>query len=400
MSKKVVLKLIGALAALVFIAAACGSDDAVDDAVDEVTDAGDDAVDAAGDAADAADDAVDDVTEEAEGAMEEEEEEEGDADDGDAMADAGGNMLTVECGETSSFPAASEPVTDLTVAIVAPSAEDDLAFTQSMVDAVTALGIEPQLTTSTFVVEEAAAAIRGYAEDGIDVVIAHGTQYGGSLEEIAPEFPETSFVWGTASETQGLDNVFAYTPAADQGGYVLGTVAAKLSEAGSIGMVGPIEAGDAALYVDGFVAGAEAEGASVNVTYTGSFGDVALATEAATAHVDAGSDILTGSAQHVVGAISVADANQVPWFGTQSNQVSLSPDLVVASQVYHWEVVLTDIFSAIEGGTLGGEVFELTLENEGLVIEFNGCFELDEEIKGGVGETIAGVVDGSISTGQ
>ena len=96
----------------------------------------------------------------------------------------------------------------LRIAIVAPSASNDLAFSQSMVDAVNAVGetreIEVAVTDGTFIVEEAAAAIRGYAEDGFDLVIAHGSQYGGPLEEIAPDFPDTSFAWGNRCGLQGL----------------------------------------------------------------------------------------------------------------------------------------------------------------------------------------------------
>ena len=148
----------------------------------------------------------------------------------------------------------------LTMAIVAPSASDDLAFSQSMVDSVNALDREITLsiTDGTFIVEEAAAAIRGYAEDGIDVVIAHGTQFGASLAEIAPDFPDTTFIWGTATDTQGLDNVFAYSPASDEGGYVNGVVAAAVSANGKIGVVGPVEAGDAVPYINGFTTAAEA----------------------------------------------------------------------------------------------------------------------------------------------
>ena len=90
---------------------------------------------------------------------------------------------TSECGSSLEVEK-GDSVTDLSVALVAPSAKDDVAFTQSMVDSLTRLGIEPQITDGTFVVEEAAAAIRGYAEDGVEIVIAHGTQYGGSLAEL------------------------------------------------------------------------------------------------------------------------------------------------------------------------------------------------------------------------
>ena len=288
------------------------------------------------------------------------------------------------------------------IAIIAPSASNDLAFTQSIVDAVDVIkgemgNVEVAVTDGTFIVDDAAAAIRGYADDGFDLVIAHGSQYGGSLQEIAPDFPDISFAWGTAADTFGLANVFSYEAASDEGGYVMGAMAAALSDSGVIGVVGPIEVGDAKLYVDGFAAGAAA--ATVNINYTGSFSDVALASEAGQAHVAAGADIMTGTAQMVVGAIGVADDQGILWFGAQANQASLAPDIVVASQVYHWEVILRDIISNIEGGTLGGEIYSINLANGGEVIEYNDGYALPADVMQIAEDTIAGIIDGSISTG-
>ena len=309
--------------------------------------------------------------------------------------------------EEEDMSADEEEMAPLRIAIVAPSASNDLAFTQSMVDAVNAIAAEREveiaITDGTFIVEEAGAAIRGYAEDGFDLVIAHGSQYGGPLEGIAPDFPDTSFAWGTAVDTKGLDNVFAYTVRSDEGGYVSGTVAAQITQTGVVGVIGPIEVGDAKLYVDGFVAGVTATDPSVttNVVYTDSFSDVALAAEAAEAHISNNADVLTGSAQMVVGATGVAgEHGGVAWFGTQANQSALGEDFVVASQVYHWEVLLAEMISKIESGTLGGEVLTATLANGGIEIEFNDGYGLDAAIQEAAEATIAGIVDGSISTGQ
>ena len=261
------------------------------------------------------------------------------------------------------------------IAIVAPSASNDLAFTQSIVDGVAALtGVsEVNVTDGTFIVDDAAAAIRAYAGEGYDLVIAHGSQYGGSLQEIAADFPNVAFAWGTSSDTFGLPNVSAYTAASDQGGYVMGAMAASMTSTGIIGVIGPIAVGDAKLYVDGFVNGAteSVAGITVNVNYIESFSDVALAAEAAQGHVANGADILTGTAQMVVGATGVAAEHGARWFGTQSNQTSLGADIVVASQVYKWEVVLQGVVDGVKGGDLGGESHTITLENGGLVIEFN-----------------------------
>ena len=202
---------------------------------------------------------------------------------------------------------------DFRIAIVAPSASNDLAFTQSIVDAANVLkadGLvsEVAITDGTFVVDDAAVAIRDYASEGYDLVIAHGSQYGGSLKEIAPDFPETSFAWGTSAETFGLSNVYSYEAASDQGGRVMGIMAAALSTSGVVGIVGPIEVGDAKLYVDGFKAGVliQNPAADVPVNYIDSFSDVALASEAATSLIGNGADVLSGTAQMVVGAVGVA----------------------------------------------------------------------------------------------
>jgi basic membrane protein A len=291
------------------------------------------------------------------------------------------------------------------VAVIMPSAINDLAFSQSMYDALLVIqadrgadNFEIVYSEGMFVVDDAAAAIRDYASQGFDLVIAHGSQYGSSLQEIAPDFPETSFAWGTTADTFGLDNVFAYEALAEEGGYVNGVMAALLSESGVLGVVGPIETGDAKLYVDGFAAGVAATNADfqVNTNWIGSFSDIALASEAAQTHIGAGADVLTGTAQMVVGAVGVAEENGVLWFGTQANQSSLAPSIVVANQVYHWEVVLREMIELIEDGTYGGQSLALTLENGGLVIEFNPDFALPDEVREAADAAIDGIKSGSI----
>ena len=268
------------------------------------------------------------------------------------------------------------------VAAVAPSATNDLAFSQSIYDGLMAIQSEMgedafqfDFQDGTFIVDDAAVALREWAASGdYNLVIAHGSQFGSVVEELAAEFPEVSFAWGTDENTFGLDNVFAYTAAADEGGFVNGVIAGLMTETDVIGVVGPIEVGDAKLYVDGFVSGVGASNpdATVNVVYIQSFSDVPLATEAAETHIANGADILTGTAQMVVGAIAVGSENGARWFGTQSSQAELAGDSAVAFQIYKWEVILADMIDHIQMGVLGGESYKLTLANGGLVMEFAG----------------------------
>ena len=293
------------------------------------------------------------------------------------------------------------------VAVLMPSAVNDLAFSQSMYDAL--LRVQKDMGGSQkmqfvysqgmFIIPDAAAAIHTYASQGYDLVIAHGSQYGDSLKKIAPDFPKTSFAWGTSATTWDLPNVFAYEAASQEGGYVNGVLTATLTNSKVIGVVGPIETGDAKLYVDGFKAGVLATNPDiqVNVNYIGSFSDVVKASEVATTFVSEGADILTGTSQMVVGATNIARDNNVLWFGTQSNQSILSPKIVVASQVYHWEVMLKEVIAKIQSGTLGGETFTINLANGGEVIEYNPDYALPASVRALGDTTVKGIVNGTIT---
>src|SRR5947208_2324114 len=80
-----------------------------------------------------------------------------------------------------------------------------------------------------------------------------GTQYGASMFDIASKFPDVSFAWGTSTDVgkdKGLKNIFAYEARAEEGGYVFGTMAAMMTKTNVLGVVGPVNAGDAKLYID------------------------------------------------------------------------------------------------------------------------------------------------------
>jgi basic membrane protein A len=295
------------------------------------------------------------------------------------------------------------------VAVVAPSAKNDLAFSQSMYDGLVAvqkaMGGESKFqfafTENMFNVDDANTAIRDYASQGYDLVIAHGSQYGAGLAEIAPDFPKVAFAWGTTVDTfssKGIKNVFAYEVRSEQGGYVMGVMAAKLSKSHTIGEIGPIETGDAKLYIDGFKEGVLATDpkATDNPVYTGSFSDNTKFAAAADTYIAAGADVLTGSSQAVVGAIGVAKDKGVLWFGTQSDQSSLAPNIVVASQVYDWSGVLTDMVAKIQAGTLGGQVYSATLASGGLKIVYNPAYSLPADVKAAADAAIKGISDGTI----
>jgi basic membrane protein A len=107
-------------------------------------------------------------------------------------------VLVSACTAPAATPTAAKA---FRIAVVMPSATTDMAFSQSMWNALATIqkemggetALEIKYSENMFNVPDAATAIRDYASQGFDVVIAHGSQYGSSVQEIAKDFPETTF---------------------------------------------------------------------------------------------------------------------------------------------------------------------------------------------------------------
>jgi basic membrane protein A len=269
------------------------------------------------------------------------------------------------------------------VALVLPSTITDLSWSQAMYEGFVAIqeemggesALEIAYTENMFDVTAAEQALRDYADEGYNLIVAHGTQYQAQLFAVAADYPETSFAWGTANDTgedEGLTNVFAYQAKAEEGAYVEGVMAAMMSESGIIGIIGPVAAGDALFFDSGFQQGVLATNpdAQVLIAYTGGFGMTTEATQIAQSQIAAGADVLTGSSQQVVGAIDAISNTGGYWFATQWDQSEQWPDTVVVSQVYDWKPSQRDMIEKIKAGELGGTVYTLTLENGGQVFVY------------------------------
>ncbi len=316
------------------------------------------------------------------------------------------SLLLTACAQATATPPAEEK--PFKVAVILPSTIRDLEWSQSLYEGLLKVQqemggpskLEIAVSEDAWDVTNASAAIRDYASQGYNLIIAHGAQYGTSLQQIAPEFPQTSFAWGTTTQTykeDGINNIFAYQPEAQEGGYVNGVIAGMLTKTKVVGVTGPVEAGDARLYNLGFEAGVKSVDPTiqVNISYTGSFSDVSLMAAAAETHVRAGADVLTGTSQSVTGAINVAKQNGIIWLASAWYQDSLAPDTVAANLIYRWEVILRDMIASNKAGEPGGKVYYLSFKNGGLEMVYNDKL-VPPEVKAKAEATIQGIKDGSI----
>ncbi|HEX8910269.1 MAG TPA: BMP family protein [Anaeromyxobacteraceae bacterium] len=282
-----------------------------------------------------------------------------------------------------SFNASADaPKAKVRVALIVESTVDDKGWCQAMHDAIKAVQKRygPALVEYSYSEKmkpvDAGSAARQYASKGFDVVIAHGAQYKNLVLEMAEEFPKTTFAFGTSAEV-GPKNVFTYMPQSEQTGYLNGLIAGLTTRSNIVGLVGPVDGGDAARYDRGFVLGVKAVNpkAEVKVAHTGSFGDFVKAGELAQTQIKAGADVLTGSSQQALGALRAVAANKdrpIWWVGQDVAQLAIPEGhKVIAAASYDYAAVIEALIAKRQAGTLGGENLPLTFANGGFVYRFN-----------------------------
>lgn len=313
------------------------------------------------------------------------------------------------CGTNTNKTAETTPqakVEKVRIALVLPATVDDLAWGQSMVEGLKAVQktmgadkVEVATSEKLGSAVDAGAAIRQYATQGYDIIIAHGSQYQSVLMDIAKDFPKTTFAYGSGFTT--APNIFAYDPQAQDGGYLLGMLAAMTTKSGIVGIVGPMESGDAVKYNSGVQQGVAKGKADVKtrIAYTGSFNDIVGAGNLAKTQMSAGADILTGSSQQAVGAMrAVAETKGNYWLSTDMDQSSVAPDTVLAAQAYNWEKVVTKIIDLRKQGTLGGQHLILSFADGTIELKYNPKLadKIPAEAKAAVEQAKADIISGKL----
>ncbi|HET6436858.1 MAG TPA: BMP family protein [Anaeromyxobacter sp.] len=318
-------------------------------------------------------------------------------------------LLSVLVAVFLAGPALAAPASKVKIALIVESTVDDKGWCQAMHDAIQAVqkkygpGQLEYSYSEKMKPVDAGAAARQYASAGYDIVIAHGAQYKNLVLEMAEEFPRTTFAFGTSAEV-GPKNVFTYMPESEETGYLNGLIAGLVTRSNVIGLVGPVDGGDAARYDRGFVLGVKAVNAKaeVKVAHTGSFGDFVKAGELAQAHIKAGADVLTGSSQQALGALqAVATFKDRPiwWVGQDTAQLAIPEGgKVIAASSYNYAAVVEQLIARRQAGVLGGENLPLTFQNGGFVFKFNDAVGpvLTQEVRARVEEARAAANAGKL----
>lgn len=241
--------------------------------------------------------------------------------------------------------------------------------------------------------------MRGYAQQGYDIIIAHGFQFAGAAQKVAPQFSKSIFVINNGSVAK--DNVCSLVVDNYQIGFLQGAIAAILTKTNKVAAIGGEEMPPIRETLDGFVEGAKYINPNIDVktAMTGSFTDVAKMKEMTLSLINQGCDVVMGDAnQASLGAIQAAQEKNVLAIGYGADLNNVAPNTVVTSVVQSWSKAMIAFGKIVQEGKYEPKVYYMGVKEGAVYLApFHG-FEskLSAEVKDKINKVVEDVKSGKV----
>ncbi|WP_100065865.1 BMP family protein [Miniphocaeibacter massiliensis] len=227
------------------------------------------------------------------------------------------------------------------------------------------------------------SAYTDYASQGYDLIIGHGFQFGQPAAKVSETFPDQYFM-ATESNSKAK-NMSSYVMSCEQGGYLMGALAASMSETKVIGVIGGVEQPSIIKEVEAFKAAAKEINPDIKIleSYVNSFTDVTAGKAAATSMLDQGADVIYQVANQAgTGVIKACEERGVYALGNSYDQSSVAPNTVLCSTVYRMPEVINYALEEVIGNKFGDSVTYLGIKDKVVDITFN------KDLKGKIPEDV------------
>lgn len=277
-----------------------------------------------------------------------------------------GSTETVETEETTEEGTIETEETkgekSLKIAMVLPGVITDQSWNTLAYDALMdyeAAGYEVAYTESV-AVSDVETTLRTYADQGYDLIFAHGGQFADAACVVGADYPDTYFfVTNKCPDEQNpTSNVGFFYGREYQGAYLSGVAAAMMSKTGVIGFVGGIEQPSQIADKYAYIAGAQSVNADITVIpiMAGTFDDSALGKESAQALLEQNADVIMHTCDTTgLGVIEACKDAGAYIIGYGSDQSELAPDLMITCCITDTAQVIKLQASKIESGTFGSD---------------------------------------------
>lgn len=240
-------------------------------------------------------------------------------------------LVLTACGSAGSEGEEKPDGEKIKVALLIGS-RGDMSFSDSAVRGVEKAGKE--LAADVTIIEYGSnpdkfdATVVEAGEAGYDMVIASSILID-TVEKYAEEFSNVNWVVFDGQvdyDSSDFSNVYSIVYSANEGSFVGGYIAASLSETGTLGFLGGVDAPIINDFLLGYIQGAQAfnEDVKVAVNYAGSYTDPAKGKELSLAMNSQGADIVFNVAGGTgVGLIEAAVEKNFKVLGVDSDQAMI-----------------------------------------------------------------------------
>ena len=241
--------------------------------------------------------------------------------------------LSLLAGCASGAPSADDAAPDLTVALVVAGTFGDRSFYDSSkagCDKLAAEGIE--IKTIECKNENHTQQIYN-AADAADVIVLVGWEFY-DVETVAAEYADKRFIWIDNATSAAVPNVLNITYAQNEGSFLAGYIAAKLTESNVVGAMGGQDQDTINDFIVGYKQGAlyANPDVSVEVQYSNTYDDPAVGKECALALNEKGADVVFQIASKCGDGVFEA-AKEAGFYaiGVDSDQKYIDPEVIICS---------------------------------------------------------------------
>jgi basic membrane protein A len=265
--------------------------------------------------------------------------------------------IALFAGCAGSAPKAEESVS---VAVVVAGGLGDRSFYDSANSGLDRLVEDYGVTPKVIECKEDASMFKTQlvnAAESSDFVVAVGWQFWDGLNEIAKDLPDTKFIY-VDEAVEGFGNIYNIKYAQNEGSFLVGYIAGKMSKTGKVGAVGGMENDTINDFFVGYAQGAKYANPDITVEniYAGDFEDPAKGKECALTLYGKGCDIVFQVAGKTGEGVFVAAAETGNYaIGVDADQKYINPDVIICSMKKEVGNSIYDAVSKfIEDGTWNG----------------------------------------------
>lgn len=198
---------------------------------------------------------------------------------------------------------------------------------------------------------DAERAIERFARSGCDIIFTTSFGYMDATNRVAGRFPDVKFEHATGYKREH-PNVTTYNSKFYQGRYIIGQIAAAVSQSGAAGYIASFPIPEVVRGIDAFLLGAQSVDPDfrLRIIWVNSWFDPGREADAARALIDQGVDVLT---QHTDSAapMQVAAERGIKAFGQASDQIRFGPETQLTSIVDDWAPYYIERVQAVMDGT-------------------------------------------------